>query len=87
VSNIEQIAARWCATRVLEDEIIDKARVRRTDEEIKYAVKLVAGKAVDDAKLEPVGKAGNGSVVPCSLQPHAWSRGVHNLLKPAAWSD
>jgi uncharacterized protein YjbJ (UPF0337 family) len=42
----------------LEDEIIDKDRVAGPAKKIKYAVKLVAGRAVDDAKLEPDGKAG-----------------------------
>jgi uncharacterized protein YjbJ (UPF0337 family) len=42
----------------LEEEIIDKDRVAETATKIKCAVKQVAGKAVDDAKLEPGGKAG-----------------------------
>jgi uncharacterized protein YjbJ (UPF0337 family) len=41
----------------LEEEIIDKDRVAETATKIKCAVKQVAGKAVDDAKLEPDGKA------------------------------
>jgi len=42
----------------LEDEIIDKDRVAGPSKKFKYAVKLVAGKAVEDAELEPDGKAG-----------------------------
>jgi uncharacterized protein YjbJ (UPF0337 family) len=42
----------------LEDEIIDKDRIAGRAKKIKYVVKLVAGEAVDDAELEPDGKAG-----------------------------
>jgi uncharacterized protein YjbJ (UPF0337 family) len=42
----------------LEEEIIDKNRVAEMATKIKCAVKQVAGNAVDDAKLEPGGKAG-----------------------------
>ena len=42
----------------MEEKIIDKDRGAKTATKIKCAVKQVAGKAVDDAKLEPDGKAG-----------------------------
>jgi uncharacterized protein YjbJ (UPF0337 family) len=42
----------------LEEEIIDKDHVAETATKVKCAVKQVAGKAVDDAKLESDGKAG-----------------------------
>jgi uncharacterized protein YjbJ (UPF0337 family) len=42
----------------LEEEIIDKDQVAEMAKRIKCAVKQVAGKAVDDAKLEPDAKAG-----------------------------
>lgn len=41
----------------MEEEIIDKDRVAETATKIKCAVKQVAGKAVDDAKLELDGRA------------------------------
>ena len=36
-----------------------KHRVTGPEKKMTCAVKQVAGKAIDDAKLEPVGKAGN----------------------------
>ena len=42
----------------MEEEIIDKDQVAETATKIKCAVKQVAGKAVDDAKLGLDGKAG-----------------------------
>jgi len=42
----------------LEDEIIDRDPVAGPAKKIKCAVQQVAGRAVDDAKLEPDGKAG-----------------------------
>jgi uncharacterized protein YjbJ (UPF0337 family) len=43
----------------LEENIIVKHRVAGPAKKMKCAVKQVAGKANDDAKLEPDGKAGN----------------------------
>jgi uncharacterized protein YjbJ (UPF0337 family) len=64
----------------LEEEIIDKNRVAEMATKIKCAVKQVAGKAVDDAKLELDGRAikigSKVSVIPCGLGPHAWPAGV-----------
>jgi uncharacterized protein YjbJ (UPF0337 family) len=40
-------------------KIIDKDRVAGPAKKTKCAVKQVAGKAIDDARLEPDGKAGN----------------------------
>jgi len=42
----------------LEEEIIDRDRVAGPAKKMKCAVKQVAGKAIDDARLEPNGKAG-----------------------------
>jgi len=42
----------------LEEDIIVKHRVAGPTKKMKCAVKQVAGKAIDDAKLEPDGKAG-----------------------------
>ena len=44
---------------VLEEDIIVTDRVAGPAKKMECAVKQVAGKAIDDAKLEPVGKAGN----------------------------
>ena len=44
---------------VLEEDIIVTDRVAGPAKKMKCAVKQVAGKAIDDAKLEPDGKAGN----------------------------
>jgi len=43
----------------LEVDIIVKHRVTGPEKKMTCAVKQVAGKAIDDAKLEPDGKAGN----------------------------
>ena len=43
----------------MEEEIIDEDRVAGPAKNIQWAVKQMTGKAVDDAKLEPDGKAGN----------------------------
>jgi len=42
----------------LEENIIVKHRVAGPAKKMQCAVKQVAGKAIDDAKLEPDGKAG-----------------------------
>ena len=44
---------------VLEEDVIVKHRVTGLAKKMKCGVKQVAGKATDDAKLEPDGKAGN----------------------------
>ena len=44
---------------VLEEDIIVTDRVAGPAKKMECAVKQVAGKAIDDAKLEPDGKAGN----------------------------
>ena len=43
---------------VLEEDIIVTDRVAGPAKKMQCAVKQVAGKAIDDAKLEPDGKAG-----------------------------
>jgi len=72
----------------LEDEIIDKDRVAGPAKKIKYAVKLVAGRAVDDAKLEPDGKAdGKVQLYLAVLDLMPGRRECAILLKSAARPD
>jgi uncharacterized protein YjbJ (UPF0337 family) len=72
----------------LEDKIIDSDRVAGPANKNKCAGKQVAGKAVDDAKLEPNGEAGkldrNVQSYLAILDLMPGRRECAILLKPAA---